>query len=368
MKNHYNHRQLFSLALLIMLVPALRLSPSMTTQLAGRASWLSPIFSLPFILAWLCFLYKLMAQRKKDEALPQLMYRLLGKRLGLAAVFIQFLWLSLYSSFVLRSGADRFIVTIYPHTSAAVFSVSMGILGLIASLMSARTLVRTAGIIRPLIIGALIVILFFSFFNVDIDNLLPVTSGELPSVVLASVLPFDIVVGSAYSVSFFTASLGGEKLKPGTLFLYAGACVLLIFLLSISIIGSFGAELCSRLSRPFFVLVRNLVFFNSIERVEAMVVMLWIFPDFLLIGLFMSAARDCILLMLSEKFSVESIRVYVCAALGFFVIIISLFIAPDSVSLEKWSSLYIPAANLFMTLVFLPAVYIIGKLRARSND
>lgn len=365
-QKQYNHRQLFSLALMIMLVPALRLFPTRATEIAGRACWLSPLVSLPFIFAWLYFLYKFISLRQKDEALPQLTLRLLGKKLGLAALIIQFIWLTVYAGFVLRSGADRLIVTIYPKTSASVFSVTMGILGLFASLLSARTLVRTAGLIRPILMTVLFLILIFAFFDIDIDNLLPVSVSDLPSVALAALLPFDIVSVAAYAVCFYTAELSEEKGRLGSLFLWAGLCLLIITLLDITITGTFGAELSSRLSRPFFVLVRNLVFFNSIERVEALVVMLWIFPDFLLTSMFISASRDTLLLILSEKVNAESIRLPVSLCLGLVVILLAIFIAPDSASLENWSAIYIPTVNLFLSLVFLPAIYITGKLRARQ--
>ena len=55
--------------------------------------------------------------------------------------------------------------------------------------------------------------------------------------------------------------------------------------------GAFGAPLTAQLARPFFVLVRTLSFFRTVERVEALVVMLWIFPDFLITALFLWAGQ-----------------------------------------------------------------------------
>ena len=45
-------------------------------------------------------------------------------------------WLLFYGGFVLRSGADRLVVTVYPQSAPAVFTLSMGFCCLIAALGS----------------------------------------------------------------------------------------------------------------------------------------------------------------------------------------------------------------------------------------
>ena len=73
--------------------------------------------------------------------------------------------------------------------------------------------------------------------------------------------------------------------------------VVLLCLLITTITGMFGAELTTKMTRPFFVMVRNLVFFRTVERVEALVAMLWLFPDFLLVSLLLWSAQYCLRLI-----------------------------------------------------------------------
>ena len=42
-------------------------------------------------------------------------------------------------------------------------------------------------------------------------------------------------------------------------------------------------------------------------------------------------------------------------------IVLSLFLAPEPRQLERWSTLYIPAANLSFVFAYLPLLYIVGK-------
>ena len=120
------------------------------------------------------------------------------------------------------------------------------------------------------------------------------------------------------------------------------------------------------LTRPFFVLVRNLVFFNSVERVEALIVMLWIFPDFLQVSLLLHAAQYSLRLIIGKdaRYRSKSVfdmgegryMIWLCFAA---VLATALLIAPDSVSMNLWSQRIIPIINLCYAFVVLPLVYII---------
>jgi hypothetical protein len=46
---------------------------------------------------------------------------------------------------------------------------------------------------------------------------------------------------------------------------------------------------------------------------------------------------------------------------GAAAIALSLFLAPEPAALERWSTLYIPAANLGFVFGFLPLLYFVGK-------
>ena len=48
-------------------------------------------------------------------------------------------------------------------------------------------------------------------------------------------------------------------------------------------------------------------------------------------------------------------------AFGAAAIILSLFLAPEPRRLERWSTVYIPAANFTFVFVYLPLIYIVGR-------
>lgn len=366
----FGRRELASLATVALLAPALRLFPSTGAELAGRGGWLSALLAALPVLAYLWFVSLLMGARQDGENLQELTLRLLGPAAGRAALILTALWLLLYGGFILRAGADRLIVTIYPNADPGGFSIVMGLLALISALGSARSLIRVARMTQPVVLGSLAIILFFSFFSVKRENLLPLTAADALPVLEGSLGAVNIMSLGVYAVCFLE---GGTPKTPGrfrAFALWAVSFSLLLCLIIGAIIGGYSAELTAELTRPFGVLVRNLVFFRTIERVEALVVMLWIFPDFLLSSLLLCAAQRSLRLALGKPadyggqgpmdFSHGRWLIWLCATA---MILCALFIAPDSQSLSLWSLELIPTLNMLYAFAVLPLIYIVGKLR-----
>lgn len=361
-----------ALCTVILMAPALRLFPSGYTALSGRAAWLSAPAAIPLMLLYIWLISRLMDKMKENEGLAELTLRILGKKAGRAALLLISAWLLLFGGFVLRSGADRLITTIFPNSDPAVFTAVMGFIGLVAALGPARSLVRIAKLVRPVVLGVLSLVLFFAFFSIDFTNLLPVVAQDAGPVFQASVAVTEVIA----VMLFLSCFLGGLTDKaPGCFRAYCVwmlLMVLLLTLLDMAIVGTFGAELTSRLTRPFFSLVRNLVFFKTLERMEALVVALWIFPDFLLVSLVLFSAQHTLRLLMGESpafrgepllnISRKRWLVPVCAAVS---VTCGILIAPNHVSLEFWSEKLIPLLNLLFVFSLVCLLLLVDRLKKR---
>ncbi len=364
-------RQILSLGLVIMLAPALRIFPAETAALAGKAMWLCPLAAAPLLIAYMLFLTKLMDCREEGENFQDLTLRALGPKAGKIALFFMSIWMLIYSGFILRAGVDRLIVTTYPNTSPSSFTIVMGALALIAALGIPRDLVRTARMVRPVVLGVLLLLFIFASFNIDLDNLRPVTQDDLIPTLMGSAVSIDIVSCSAIAMCLILGGLKKEKDDFRHLCLWTAEALLFLTLLGIAVVGTFGPELSARLTRPFFVLVKNMVFFRTVERVEALVVMLWIFPDFLLTSLFLWAGQYSLRLMLgldarytgrALDFTNGRFIIWLSATA---VTVFALLVAPNALRLEMWSAYIIPALNLSFAFLFFPLIYVIGKEKGR---
>ena len=368
--NQSNRRSLFSLGTLVLMVPALRHFVTASARYAGRAAWLTPLIAALPMLLYLHFIADFMQCRREGENLQELMLRCLGPKLGRGALALTAAWLLLYSGFVLRTGADRMIITIYPNSSPAAFTVAMGLVCLVAALGKPRTIIRCAQLIKPLVLAALLLILFFALASVKSSNLLPITVNDALPATLGSLAAVNVLLVGVYTLCFVEGNCPVSPGRARESSLWLLWMVVLLCLLITTITGMFGAELTTKMNRPFFVMVRNLVFFRTVERVEALVAMLWLFPDFLLVSLLLWSAQYCLRLIFKLDPAYTGKRLldprqgrwltWPCALAA---IVSSLLIGPNAVGLELWSSQIIPLLNLGFALLFLPTVYIIGKLK-----
>lgn len=366
----FNRNQLLALSTLLLLSPMLRLFPSISADYSKQAAWLSPLAALPFILGYIYFLTRFMNCAHSGEGLSELTLRCLGEKLGRIALFIVMLWILIYAGYAMRVGADRIISTVFPRSTPALFIISTCCLGLFAGLGSSRSLVRIAKIVLPIVLGVLLLVLAVAINSIKAINLLPITGHDaLP--VLKSTMPVADVV---CTIAFLSCFLGDSARREPKAFrgfaLWAAIICVLLTVLSIAIIGNFGAELSASLTRPFFTLVRNMSLFHGLERVEALVVCLWIYPDFLLLSVCIYVAQHGFRLILGEnpkyngeKLSDMSKKRWVTPLCVVFCAVAGCLIAPDPIDIALWSGKIMPFSSAVIGLVFIPGCFIAGKIR-----
>ena len=368
----FSRRQLSATCSVFFLAPALRLIPQGAARLAGRAAWVSVPLALPCILLYIWFLRAFLSQRQSGEGIAELTQRALGRRAGRTVLIVFALWFMLYGGFTLRSGAERIITTMYPSSGPGAFIVPMTVLCLIAALGSVRSIVRTANLLLPVMLFVVLLVCGFGFFTIDTDNLFPLTLAELPDAAFASLATLDVTLIPSYVACFILRSAPDSQPQAKSAALWALGMVSLLFVLVAEIIGCFGAELASRLTHPFFALVKNMVFFRNLERIEALVVSLWVFSDFVVISLSLHIAQHCLLLAFGQSAEYNGERAldlrggrFVIWLAALLTAAVAFFIAPDPRRMDLWSTWYIPAGNLTVALVLLPGIYVIGRARKR---
>ena len=208
-----------------------------------------------------------------------------------------------------------------------------------------------------MIIVSVAIVLFASAFvivqKMRKDAVKPPEAAGLARGVLAAL---DLLLGGVFVGTLLLSELERGSFSPGRGFLSLSAFALVLGLLSAELIGCFGSALTARLAWPFFSLVRNLVFFRSIERIEALVVALWVFPDFLIVALFLRQGARCVTASLGARWG--TLRAFP-AALGLCALaalVFALTAAPDGETLQRLSRTLIPAGNLLVMLLFFPAI------------
>lgn len=365
MRTELNDRQLGATAFVLLLSPALRLFPSAGAQSAGKTLWLSALLAFFPAAAYLFLVCRAAALRREGEGMGELLLRAAPGRGGRFALCVLGAWLLVYAGFVLRSGADRFIVTVYPNTPAAFFILTMAAAALAAAFAPLRDAARCARMFLPVVTLVLALVLGAALFGVRKENLLPLEPRGPGGLLVGTLGALDLLAWAIAAGCLLLPEVKKGACSFGALLRPLALGCAVLALLGVTIVGSFGAALSGALSWPFFSLVRDLVFFRSVERIEALVVALWIFPDFLIVSLFLRGALRALGLTLGRRFpplAQKKLALPLCAlAAAFF----ALLAAPDANALARWSRLYIPAANLFFSFVFFPGILAVGRKKGR---
>lgn len=358
-----------TLTITALMAPALRLLPGRSAQLAGSACWLSVLAAAPALVLTAWFLSEFLKNRGPGEGLAELLRRALGGAGGAVTVLLS-LWLLFYCGFILRSGADRFVATVYPGASPLFFSVAMTLSVLPAILGPIKTLIRAARLFWPVVaavLGTLIVLA-----QADYSKLLPVTFADTVPI-LSGAVPVIEVTATVMTLACFLES--GSKKEPGRFGSWVRwliAPLVILLALIAAVIGSFGAELTARLSYPFFALTRAMRVFGSVEHFEALAAAVWVLPDYVLVSALLAAASRTLMTALGYVRPSREPKLYdmkngrfiipLCAAGA---LLASAFIAPDAKSLKFFSETLIPYLNMGVIFILLPLCLAVGKIRKK---
>ena len=354
-------KQLRALYLVSVLSPAIRLLPNSTVLHAKSASWLSPIFALGPVLLYVLLLAAVGRRHRDGESVTDLVSRAVGKRWGKALLLMAGLWLSFYAGFLLRADAERLHATIYKEGSVFVFVGASLIVAFIVAGSSVRALARMAEVFLPILYAVLALSCALALVDVKTENLLPVTPQDIPGALYGAIPVTNVLAVAAYFLLFLENTEKHRDAKGimvrGSLWIMAG-----VFAVLLTVTGTLSAPLANHLNNPFFVMARNLSVFGVNERVEAVVIALWVVTDLIFTSAIIRASGAA----LHGAIEKGKLKAYVVAA-SVGALAGSIFCAKDAFVLSKVSEYWVPLANIFFTCVLFPAVFIIGLVRNRKG-
>ena len=153
-------RQMAVAGAVLSLSPISRLLPKTALELGGRASWVSVLPAAGLLLLMLWTQRALL--RDSPGGLFPVLEGCLGRVGGRVAAALLGLWLCFYCGFILRSGAERLLSTVYESGSLCFFLLSMGAVALVPALGRVPTAARTAELCMLLVLPVLLLLFVFA--------------------------------------------------------------------------------------------------------------------------------------------------------------------------------------------------------------
>ena len=361
----FTFRQYTAAVFVALFSPISRLLPGAAAEIAGSSGWISPLLACLPLAGLVTVMYFLLRFADGSVGLGTALCRSLGNFPGKAVTLLLALWIVFYGAFLLRSGAERLISTVYPSAGPIFFIPAILAVCTVAAAGKLRCLFRCGTVILLLFAAALLLIYLLALPSVKLSGLWPLRLRE-PERLALSALPAADVMSPWVYFTFLRGYVREDDRAlsrgiKGMLITALGALLLLLCTL-----GVLGPELTRRQSYPFFIMVKNLSVFHVIQRIEPLVVTVWLMTDFVCVALDLAAAAEALSCVFPGKRSGWAVF---C---GLAMLVLSLLPAPDGRYLARLSNQVVPTVNLGIAFLIMPlllaAKFCTKKLKMWRNN
>jgi hypothetical protein len=295
-------RQLMVITLTAVLSPLIRVVPGNSLQTAGKAAWLCPLLALLPLLLTIYIVGKGL-EAAEGKGLGGLLQEAYGSVLGKLFCALEGIWLLLQGGVALRLYGERFLGSVYRDASLMLFLVTLVVLALWLCSSSLPAIARLAQMCFYGVTVTIGVILVLSLPNIRLENVLPVWWDDLPQAAVGMVPMLE--VGAIWLSGTFLAGQVEAKQGIRKAAAWMGWLCLLSAVLSFVAVGVFGVGLSDRLQVPFFSLAKEIRIGGALERVEALVITVWVLADMILLLLLLRGFGAVMGEMLGEKNGTE---------------------------------------------------------------
>ena len=320
-------RQLLTLTFAALLSPAIRILPGRTARIAGEGGWLATVAALPVLLGLCWVLFALL--RGGNGGLDQAALTVLGPVLGRVVVGLYLVWGVFLLAANARLVALRFLTVSYRNAPLALFLVSLLALTLWLASKPVRVLARTGEVFFLALVIGLGLSLAMGAFQMDPGRILPLWGEDLPQIGAAA-LPVLGLLGYGIFAAFLGSSV--EKRPNGrrkTMGWAVGLCLTLTALQAVCL-GNFGPGLTVRMNTPFFMMVKGIGIEGTFQRVESVILALWVLSDLALQALLTWACSQMTCTILPVRKRIWAVLPLVLLALAG-----ALWLFPDAFFLSR---------------------------------
>lgn len=263
--------------------------PAITAEAAGESGWISvlipaTVFGVAVVLVCVALGLRFPG-RTVIEYSGDIAGKFGGKVVGLGYIFF-FLHIN---GVIIREFGEFMVTAFMPDTPLLVFNGVMVLLAAYAVRCGLEVICRANQFVFPLAVLSLFVIIALVAGEMHLENLLPVMEEGLAPVLKGALAPASWR-GEVVVLLMFLPYLNfpQEAGKAGLLaVIFIG---ILLTLATAAVIAVFGEGMAAHLTFPTLYLARYVSVAGFIERVEAIVMVLWVAGIFVKISCFYQAA------------------------------------------------------------------------------
>lgn len=345
-------RQLLTLTFAALLSPAIRILPGRTAQIAGEGGWLATVAALPVLLGLCWVLFALL----NGQGLGQAALHVLGPVAGRVVVALYFIWGLFLLSANARLVALRFLTVSYRNAPLPLFLLALLAITFWLAAKPTRVLARAGEVFYLALAIGLGLSLAMGAFQMEPGRILPIWGEDLPQIGAAA-LPVLGLLGYVVFAAFL-----GDRVTPHpngrrkALKWAVGLCLTLTALQAVCLVN-FGPGLSIRMNTPFFMMVKGIGIAGTFQRVESVILALWVLSDLALLGLLASACAAMVHTLVPVQGRKRVVLLLVLLALAG-----ALWLFPDAFFLTRTMEQVALAGNLLAGFVLPLLLLLVKKL------
>lgn len=287
MKEKITPGQLGILCCCGLLATMFQVAPGTGAAPAEAGAWLSPLAALATLLPPVWVLVRACRVLPRGGGLERIYTQAFGTGAGRLLTGLTGLWAVLCAAVALRYYSESLVSTVYPETGIWIFLLGVTAVVWRASGRGVAVLCRMAKVFLPIICGVLALVCLLALREVKLYYLWPVRKWRG---VITAALPVVGVQAPVMLILFRRTEAPGTMRGGRILTLWLTVSALILTIMRTVVIGMFGWQTGVRLLNPLFSAAKEVYLMEVFERIEALVVAVWVFSDLIWIAALLDAA------------------------------------------------------------------------------
>lgn len=353
-----SNRQIIYLLVIVVTSTAILFLPTMIYKVAKQDSWLTlvPLVAFGIVVAYIITSLGLMF---KDKTIIQYSEIIVGKVLGKIIGLIYCVFFIHIDMVIIREFSELLIGPFLSETPILFFTVGIILASIYAVRSGLEVIARVNEVIFPLFLIAVGGIILMVVKDMEFKNLTPVLAEGLIPVVRGSYNQ-TLFISEIIVMAMFIPYINIPQKARRSAFIVVVIIGLIGMLIMIGIITVFGTQ-TDRLDYPFLSLARYVSIAGIIERVEPLILFMWVCGVFVKIAVF----HYCAVLSLAQWLNLKDYRPLV-VPIGVILVVFSIILWGNIAQLTVQLTKILPIPYLIVE-VGIPAVLLItAKLRKKG--
>jgi len=209
-------RELLGILIMLFAIQAMNTTPDLLFKFGKNAAWMIPIFS--FLIMLIPFLILMGLAKRRNEGLTELVFMLMGKRIGSFIMLLFFI--IIFSATVInsRSYSDIFNTMFYPKTPIPYLYVMLMGASFYIAKRGFENIGRTAWIFTPIMLLLMFALIGFVLDEISFKRIFPIAGPGVKMLLKDSAVHSSIYGESLFLFAFYPFVKTYKDMRVGALF------------------------------------------------------------------------------------------------------------------------------------------------------